>query len=282
MFRDYFLLSCKSPLALKGKNMIDFLYKKSLDKLICNLSMADKCPPKCYCFEQPELERTVVNCSWSDINRIPPALPEKPNLDVDLANNQISDLNPFLKLIGQRHLTGYQTLKKINLSNNTIESIPDKLFYSLRTVNLIDLRFNYILRIPRSLQIMRPCQVLLGPIVIKCTCDDLWLKNWLPGEGTECWNNVVVNCNSEDGSVNISDITQEMLGCIQHQDNFSWVNHVFVTACLFTVIVSLITFKFRFEIFILSRKIVKHLKRRSLYRFIYPYDVYISCNEENE
>ncbi|XP_076105719.1 LOW QUALITY PROTEIN: transforming growth factor beta activator LRRC33-like [Mytilus galloprovincialis] len=55
-------LSCYSPPQLKGYTPDASKGNSSFyDLFICNITMKNKCPPRCYCFQQPSQKRVVVN-----------------------------------------------------------------------------------------------------------------------------------------------------------------------------------------------------------------------------
>ncbi|XP_071177821.1 uncharacterized protein [Mytilus edulis] len=48
--RDYFDVKCYTPKLFKDRTIIK---ERQYENLICNLSLADKCPPRCHCIYQP-------------------------------------------------------------------------------------------------------------------------------------------------------------------------------------------------------------------------------------
>ncbi|VDI54294.1 Hypothetical predicted protein [Mytilus galloprovincialis] len=79
---------CKYPISLRGKLAVNV----PEDLFVCNISVKQKCPLSCNCFEQPSRKRVVVNCSRSKKYKIPSAFPQQANLDIDLSHNLITIL----------------------------------------------------------------------------------------------------------------------------------------------------------------------------------------------
>lgn len=68
-------VKCHSPPEYKKKVIGEFILEQDL--LICNISLAKKCPPHCRCFYQPSKNRTVINCRSSLVShKLPLMLPD--------------------------------------------------------------------------------------------------------------------------------------------------------------------------------------------------------------
>ncbi|VDI79742.1 Hypothetical predicted protein, partial [Mytilus galloprovincialis] len=102
--------------------------------------------------------RTVVDCPGSGLTRIPSALPLYDNLQIDFTNNSIRNL----ERISQFGLEMVERIKKLDLSNNQIIAISDLVLDRFRKIQLVNITSNAIKRIPRSLQMLKPCQIALG------------------------------------------------------------------------------------------------------------------------
>lgn len=85
--RDYFNISCWTPLEHRGNTIPQIVNNGQLDTLICNVT--ENCPRGCHCFEQPKEVRIAVNCINANLKRLPDVLPESRNLTLILANNKI-------------------------------------------------------------------------------------------------------------------------------------------------------------------------------------------------
>lgn len=278
--RDYFKLTCNNPPELKNMLLIDFIKSKTLDRLICNLTIADRCPPKCRCFYQPGKSRTVVDCFETGRRKLPSALPLQTGLDVDFSNNEISSLSN-VTASGNMIYSHSKYISKLDLSNNSIKIIPNDLVLKLRHINLIDLSKNKITKIQRSLQTLNPCQLYLGEVVIHCKCKDIWLQNWLPSYHSKCFDNTRIYCKHNNEKVHILNMTKHGLGCRLYNEDILWLNISLAVAVFIVIVSSGLIYIFRFEIFITARTIFKYFKKKVVSSNLYAYDVYISCNEDD-
>ncbi|CAC5367121.1 unnamed protein product [Mytilus coruscus] len=278
--RDYFELSCHYPPEFKNILLIDFIKSQTLDRLICNLTIADRCPPKCRCFYQPGRSRTVVDCLGTGRRKLPSVLPLKTDLEVDFSSNEISSL---LNDTGSGNIiySYSKYISKLDLSNNTIKIIPNDLVFKLRNMNLINISKNKITKIPRTLQTLNPCQIYFGEVVIHCKCKDIWLQNWLPSFHSKCFNNTRVYCKYNNEKVHILNMSKHGFGCRLYNEDILWLNISLAVTAFIVTVSSVLIYIFRFEIFITVRKILKYFKKIVVSSNLYAYDVYISCNEDD-
>ncbi|VDH93687.1 Hypothetical predicted protein [Mytilus galloprovincialis] len=268
---------CDSPTQLKMKTLKNIIANFELDQLICNLSLVDRCPPECNCFYQPALgNRTVVDCSGSGLTRIPSALPLYENLQIDFTNNSISSL----KRLEQFGLNFFERIKKLDLSNNQIITISDKVLCRFRKIKLVNMTSNAIKRIPRSFQMLKPCQIALGQIIIKCECEDLWLKIWLPLQYQSCTGNTQVLCEHNGLLRSITEMDKVDLSCSKTNNNASLFNMSISSAFFAMITIAVIIFKLRSEFFILTRSFWNFVKKPVAPNCI-KHDIYISANEDD-
>ncbi|OWF43359.1 Slit-like 3 protein [Mizuhopecten yessoensis] len=163
---------CERPDELNGTKLID-IYKtnpEKLDLLICNIT--DSCPRKCHCFNQPSQDRVVVDCQGQNLKTMPENLPwgNGDRLELLLAGNNIQQMEfrPYLSRVAELDLSGNQ------LSH--ISEIAASVFPDDAKLNATG---NKLSSIPRHFQNRNPTYLLLGHILITCSCDDLWMKTWL-------------------------------------------------------------------------------------------------------
>lgn len=76
-------------------------------------------------------------------------------------------------------------------------------------------------------------------------------------------------------------MSKEDLGCTIPNKNILWISSFIVGAFVLAVLLSEVIYIFRFEIYIIGRRIIKNFKRSSI-PLTLSYDVYISCNEDDE
>ncbi|VDH99276.1 Hypothetical predicted protein [Mytilus galloprovincialis] len=270
-------LVCDSPIKLKMKTLTNIIANSELDQLICNLSLAEQCPLQCNCFYQPAINnRTVVDCSGSGLTRIPAALPLHDHLQIDFTNNNITNL----KRIENFKLDVFERIKTLDLSNNQIITISDLVVYRFRKIQLINITSNAIKRIPRSLQMLKPCQIALGQIIMTCKCEDLWLKTWLPLQYQSCARNTQVLCEHNGLLRSINEMDKVDLGCSVTNNNASLLNISICSVFAAVIITTSIIFKFRSEFFILTRSLFNFVKKPVAPNCI-KHDIYISANEDD-
>ncbi|VDI73443.1 Hypothetical predicted protein [Mytilus galloprovincialis] len=259
------------------KTLKDIIANSELYQLICNLSLADRCPPECNCFYQPVLDnRTVVDCSGSGLRRIPSALPLYEHLEIDFTNNNITNLKRTehfgLKLV--------ERIKKLDLSNNQIITISDLVINRFRKIQLVNITNNAITQIPRSLQMLKPCQIALGQIIMKCKCEDLWLKIWLPLQYQSFARNTQIVCEHNGLLRSITEMEKVDLGCSETNNNASLLNISICSAFAAVIIIASIMFKLRSEFFMLTRSLFNFVKKPVAPNCI-KHDIYISANEDD-
>ena len=177
---------CQTPLSIKGYAITDIGKNVNLlDRLICNITLEEKCPPRCSCFSQPSKNRVVVNCSTSSRTKMPKVVPDFNNLDIDLSHNKIQLFEniDYLK----------RTIR-INLSYNKI-TIVDTSIFNIRTLDYIILTHNRIRTLDRAVQLKSPCNLCYGVVKLtKCKCGMLWIKVWLERHNTQrCLGNDIIH-----------------------------------------------------------------------------------------
>ncbi|CAC5367124.1 unnamed protein product [Mytilus coruscus] len=143
------------------------------------------------------------------------------------------------------------------------------------------MRGNASKRIPRSLQMLKQCQISSGQIIMKCTCKDVWLKIWLPLQYQNCANSTQVLCNNNGLLPPITEIEKENIGCSASVKNTSLVNSSICAAVFAVITCAMIVYKLRFELFISTRTVMNFF-RNPLSPSSVIHDIYISSNEDDE
>lgn len=267
---------CQTPLSMKGYAITDIGQNVNLlERLICNITLAEKCPPRCSCFSQPSKNRVVVNCSTSSRTKMPKVVPDLNNLDIDLSHNMIQHINNFDYL---------KRTIKINLSYNKITMV-DTSIYNIRTLDYIILTHNRIQTLDRAVQLKSPCKLSYGEVKLtKCKCGMLWIKVWLERHNTQrclqLGNNIT--CQRGGKHINMLLLSEEEL-CPTKSSFvlYAWLITVTTFLILILVIISIhfVYYKHRYEIKLLTR-IFKtsntDIKGRC------EFDVYLSFDVENE
>lgn len=227
--------------------------------------------------------RTLIDCSYSNRTKISYALPDYQSLEVDLSNNDLCDLQNQFKSKPKRKHTNtsyFQRVRLFNFTNNNIKILPRSNLFLLRNAE-IDFRGNNINSLHRSIEVLNPCNIYLGTISMQCECDDIWLQEWLPKEESKCAKNMQTLCRKEKILMFHEIMSKEDLGCTIPNKNIPWISSFIVGAFVLAVLLSEVIYIFRFEIYIIGRRIIKNVKRSSIPLKL-SYDVYISCNEDDE
>ncbi|XP_021367939.1 toll-like receptor 7 [Mizuhopecten yessoensis] len=260
---------CERPDELNGTKLID-IYKtnpEKLDLLICNIT--DSCPRKCHCFNQPSQDRVVVDCQGQNLKTMPENLPwgNGDRLELLLAGNNIQQMEfrPYLSRVAELDLSGNQ------LSH--ISEIAASVFPDDAKLNATG---NKLSSIPRHFQNRNPTYLLLGHILITCSCDDLWMKTWLSFYHEEESHTSYICQNLGGKDITLADFT--LLDC---SPDSSELNIILGSLTCFVVIIIVFILGRLFlfpEIYIIYRRRL----RRSVRSREFDYDAYISFYDEDD
>ncbi|CAG2206316.1 unnamed protein product [Mytilus edulis] len=259
---------CKYPISLRGKLAVNV----PEDLFICNISVKEKCPLSCNCFEQPSRKRVVVNCSRSKKYKIPSAFPQQANLDIDLSHNLITILENRAYL---------NRTVAIDLSFNKIKII-DPLVYGIETLKLINVENNQITDLHRNIQLMKNGRkVVIGNITIECSCKKKWIANWLEYQNRLLVRHDRIVCRQRNEEL----ITFYMIdNCSFRKKYLANEQYLIVGLFLIILIATLTRLIFKYEIYLLLRK----FRHRFKLNVINPvqqsstFDIYMSFSEDKE
>ncbi|CAC5387154.1 unnamed protein product [Mytilus coruscus] len=243
---DQYDAKCNEPSHLANYSVIDF--KNKYDLLICNLNISYKCPIGCNCFYQPSQSRTVVNCSGLNMYTFPKVMPDFDNLEIDLSNNILEPISNYSEI---DYLI---RVKKLDLSNNKLLDIDFTAFNAEKLTSLILLN-NPIVSINRSIENLTPCATQIGNISIECDCNSMWMKRWMNKQMVhDCYFGKEILCKIGSKYITLINLTRDQ---ICPEEDFKSVFYGFIFALISThaVVISLLCFKFRYEIFLIYRKI---------------------------
>ncbi|KAK3086799.1 hypothetical protein FSP39_023622 [Pinctada imbricata] len=244
VYRDFFKLRCASPEHMKGDLIVDLVRNKSLDMFVCEIKR--NCSKPCRCYEQPSQNRTVVNCSNQGLNKMPRPLPMHHNLDIDLSGNNIH------KIENVKYLSN---ISKIDLSDNNISTIPQ--FFVNKSRNAVNISLfgnNKIRKFPRNIQSRDPCAFQFGALTLDCSCNTIWVKEWLQVKGDgKC--NISIMC-AIDGMQNVSifNISEETFGCISDIQTMKIVVVSMTVASIIIGVIAIISNMYQIEIYLMWRK----------------------------
>lgn len=263
---------CANPPSVKGYSVHAFHNDSNLlHLLICNITLENKCQPRCYCFKQPSKNRVVVNCSSSGRATMPKVVPELDDLDIDLSHNMIRQFENVDYLHRSR---------KIDLSYNQIIVI-DPVIYKIKNLNFISFHHNKIKDLHRSIQLKNPCKIWFGNITLAtCKCEMRWMRTWLErSQLQKCaeFENIIT-CKNKGKDVDIISLSGKDLCPVEQQSYmlYAWMS---IIPLLILGICVLIYFNFRYEIQLLIRKNKVHVPNDNVSKG--NYDAYLSFNGEN-
>jgi Leucine-rich repeat (LRR) protein len=265
---------CANPPSVKGYSALAFRKDSNLvHLLICNITLEDKCPPRCNCFKQPSKNRVVVNCSSSGRAKMPKVVPELDDLDINLSHNMIRQFE---------NVDYLHRSKKIDLSYNQIIVI-DPAIYNIKNLNFISFHHNKIKDLHRSIQLKNPCKIWFGNITLTtCKCEMRWMRTWLERSRLQkCaeFENIIT-CKNKGKDVDIISLSGKDLCSVEQQSYILYVWMSIIPLLILGICV-LIYFNFRYEIQLLIRKNKAHVPNENVSKED-NYDAYLSFNGENE
>ncbi|CAC5365954.1 unnamed protein product [Mytilus coruscus] len=259
---------CKDPPLLREKKIFNI----SEDLFICDISMKNRCPPACNCYEQPSRSRVVVDCSSTKKYKMPSVCPQQDNLDINFSHNFISVFE---------YRTYLNRTFSINLSYNRITSV-DPFIYGIIKLRNINLQHNEVLQIHKNVRFMtNEQQISFGNISIKCSCEMKWIEVWLKNQGRRRGANNFINCrihNKDIEAISISKICSPV-------KPRSTVKYLLLSLMIAIYISLLLCLKMKYELFLLLRNFKSLYLNRLNNNDSQPptrFDVYISFNTEND
>ena len=108
----------------------------------------ENCPAKCVCRKRCSDESIVVNCKGKSLAKVPSSIPQG-LLELDLRNNEITDIPPY------QYLLNVTVLK---LSNNKIEELQGSTLKKLKHIETLLIDSNQLTSLPREIETIMPLQ----------------------------------------------------------------------------------------------------------------------------
>ena len=266
IYREIFDVRCFSPDNMKGHLIIDYVRNSSYDSFICDINKF--CPYPCYCFVQPGRNRTVVNCSNSGLVKMPNNLPNNPNIFFDISFNNVIDIGELEYL---------SNISLLDISGNNLDRISESSLNKLHRASSIDLRGNYDIKtLPRQIQNFNPCVFHFGDLTIDCSCEDIWIKEWiLTSKGSsQCNHTRLLQCNTETGIVLAIDLPE----CITNNDGMKTLAILLMSATLVVTLSTIFCHYFRFEIYLFWRRLQQATHIHDMENSC-KFDAYLSLND---
>lgn len=249
---------CFGPQNLQGYYITDFNSSKMYDLLICNINESERCPRNCWCYDQPSKLIIVVNCTNLSLTKLPKYTPNGKYLHLQFSHNDIEYFSYHSYL---------ERTRFIDLSYNKIVDVDPSVYLSKDVI--IDLRYNNLKHLDKALIGTSPCNICLGTIDIKCSCESMWLSQWLKLQN--CHQNII-QCSGKN-------ITTQPKNELCKKSNIQL--YIVVLIGLFILLLTVFSmWYFKFEIILIKRSIgfttVQSVVGNSL-----KFDVYLSFDDEN-
>ncbi|OWF51595.1 uncharacterized protein LOC110448963 [Mizuhopecten yessoensis] len=257
----------------QGNSTLDMNDPETYDRMICNIRI--NCPKFCTCIEQPTQWRIIVNCSFTEMQQMPMALPESAFLvELLMANNDVQRLE---------HRVYMHRLRILDLSDNGVNAIDSEVGKSLVSLSKLDLDKHNLKDLPKSFQLLDPNHVLLGDNGIECTCNNTWIGEWRE-RGTVHFLNPLFCENIRNGD---SKTLVELAGPFLVDCDNSHINTVLtiiLSTCLGLALISLtaaaVGSLFHLEIKLLLRKFRRKIVKDD--GCTCKYDVFVSFDENDD
>ncbi|KAL4224003.1 hypothetical protein ACF0H5_017460 [Mactra antiquata] len=265
---------CENPESMKGKDLRVAYDEGNFDDLTCNIGENPDCPSYyCHCIEQPSQNKITVNCSAVGFKSLPPTMPIGSwglnKIDLILAKNDIQ------KIENRDYLS---RLVNLDLSGNIITEFDENAARELTaTVNIEDQRLQTL---PLALTNKDPNDYTFGENPVLCDCSNIWIGDWIRfRNGYDR-----LNCEVLDFVSPAENVYSSTLDC----NTYSKLSRAELTAIIASIIATLIMlmiviricFYFRFELFLIQRRLRKKQYMENPHTEMH--DVFISFYTENQ
>ena len=181
----------------------------------------DSCKTKCRCYSNHDQMALVADCSYSGLNSIPESLPEHTDWLLFSGNNLTS-----LNIQNAQHTEFFKNLSKLDLYNSKIRNISSQFWDILiKSNNLLYLNLskNELMTLPESIKNISSLQTLkITGNKFKCSCDNMWMKDWLLNETDLVEDYEKVLCQMTSGKwIPVVKMDKTDLGCVSNDLGFS-------------------------------------------------------------
>ncbi|XP_061174815.1 protein toll-like [Saccostrea echinata] len=195
-------VKCNGPPELKGKSFVEDV---DLNDLICNVTK--DCPQNCLCQDKPDDNMFHVNCDNGDHTSLPSQLPEIGNKNLKLEMN-----NNHIKTLSSRNYTSHIT--ELSLSGNGLQVVEVEAIENMKDQVHLNLENNNLQSIPDNIQFKTPYEkVELSKNPFKCTCDMVWMAEWINLAPEDNPNRDIQCTYKKDDFYKIREVTERLLDC---------------------------------------------------------------------
>ena len=283
-FQMSVIYSCHSPLRWRGTSIVEeFIKQGNFSQLTCNLP--NSCPKHCSCVFQSSNDIIIIECRSSYNESFLPVINltdmtesirsharyQNATLSLRFSNGNIQELNqqPYL------NETSY-----INLSLNSISRIEYAAIESLKTSSAeLDLTGNNaILNLPVKMKDLNPQHVHLRNTILLCDCKLMsWFPDWLENNFVKA-DVLNITCNINGRAIPFVQVTSSDLNC-EEEDLYYFLACLLGSLIMIGLLLYFLQVKYGLPLFVYYKSIVQ--KTGNTQQWL-KYDVYISCDENNE
>ncbi|KAK3599263.1 hypothetical protein CHS0354_012873 [Potamilus streckersoni] len=262
-------LICDTPKEFEKMSIKTLYNHADMDHLVCNITENDKCPPKCWCYNQQSRKRLVINCTSLEMTELPEYLPEGmwgSKVELLLRNNSVTKLD-------QRNYI--QRIVSLDLSGNNIASIDDTAVRMMNSDIHMLIPNNSLQTLPRRFESLNPDNLEIGDAFLQCSCDFLWAENWHRYKLRN--RNKTLQCLYNGEKISVDIMSKVLSQCEQEVASIPVDAPVITIVPVTMLLACLLIFYFRLEVFILYRRFRNYI----ISTHFVDLDVFISVNELN-
>ncbi|XP_045173856.2 uncharacterized protein LOC123535311 isoform X2 [Mercenaria mercenaria] len=270
VWRDYLDVKCTAPEDLAGISVAD------VDPALftCPILADSGCQtPECTCVDKPNEDTLYVDCSNSQLTKIPKLPNSKYSkfISLNVSGNKIKKLDNTSIL---------SKLSMLDISRNNLNIIDEKAASLLENASYIDLSYNPNLRqLPQTFQYHNVCSRNMFNLQIICDCQFVWIEKWV--HSRQCTNlDKLFKCDiPETGIKPAIQFTEENLECFKTEK--SYILEILMGGLvLILILAGSLIYYFRYEILIICLR--ARQKRQNEVTPLYKYDVFLSYNDTDD
>ncbi|XP_052273721.1 uncharacterized protein LOC127873781 [Dreissena polymorpha] len=248
---------------MKGFDLYSLTKNKRYELLTCQLEV---CPSLCTCIDIPAKERIIVNCSDKGLTDFPEHMPwgywDNNKIELHIANNKITEI-PDRDYISR--------LISVDAKGNSIQHISPTTIMDLEAeLNIQDQRLDFL---REDFARKDPNLITFGDTAVSCSCQNLWIGDWI--RNNKAYNRLWCLTDSR-GKIRAEDVTAQSLECTV---NVISLYPIIIPLCglvAMLILLSLLQYCFRYEMFLLYRKCITREKKDGLI------DVFVSVADNDD
>ncbi|KAK3097080.1 hypothetical protein FSP39_006195 [Pinctada imbricata] len=243
VFEEFLDIPCFEPPNLRDRTIYNITLTGDWKEMNCPLMPRDDCPDSCKCYYKLSgkrvnflraEKRVTVNCTDSELHELPQKVPNGSEYHLFLSRNLISEISPrsYLKLT-----------KILNLSQNKLVEIKYSAAKLMENISKIILTKNSeIIKFPENLKLLNPCRFKFPPVHLVCTCDNIWVKDWLEKSqshlGKSKCNIDRFYCKTKSEVILLKDFDVDSLLCNKYSDKTEEIERVVLKCQNYIVVLS--------------------------------------------